>query len=452
MPAAGPPQTPVQQRPISVPGLTFQQAARQGIDYPTPAQNIFSRSAQQLPPSVSRNVASRASPPRQGPLISHPPPRLRPNPVPPAEPDKPLPFYAPSGQLGSERQPNPLSPSAPLQRPQAHPPQPNHAPPRHSRPRPDQRPSVTPNPDADLGPNRPPPGIQHPVPPQKPPPPAQSNHALSHPVPSRPNKHAPGVTPDTGNDPEQSKPPLISLSASPRPVPLSRQNSVAVSSRENKRPSAALNSNSETRPFKPPIKRKSNGTPAALQPRLPKEATNKIDDIISDGENSPPFKPLVSPGVLRLNNTTSRKRSKLLCQRPMSIQAAARNTIPSTKENDAKNLGTGLASRIPSPPEDVMVIGDGGGPGDKPAALEALAVSRRKSSNTSRSFKVAGKHTESRENDKGKGQANGPNLNQGYRIEKEDTLQYQQDNDIGPWSSEAFDLFDWRPPGIEGRK
>jgi hypothetical protein len=24
------------------------------------------------------------------------------------------------------------------------------------------------------------------------------------------------------------------------------------------------------------------------------------------------------------------------------------------------------------------------------------------------------------------------------------------DTDVGPWSTEAFDLFDWRPPGKEG--
>lgn len=219
--------------------------------------------------------------------------------------------------------------------------------------------------------------------------------------------------------------------------------------RVNGRSSAALK---EIRPFRLPSKRKSSGT----QPGFSETLANKNDEIVSelggDGDNEPVFEPLVSAGTLRLNNTTRQKRNKLLCQRPSDTQTAVQSAVPLTKGNITKKPRMGFVPKSTSLLGDVMVIDNEAGPGDKPVVTETSTVNRRKSSNTFQPPKIARKSTESRENAKRKEKASGPSLNQGYRVEEEDTLQYQQDNDIGPWSSEALDLFGWRPPGIKGRK
>lgn len=313
--AVGPPKTPTQRRPIGVPGLTLQQAARQGIDYPAPAPEGFCRSAQ-LRQSIPANAVSRAGLP---PLISHQPPqpnlpsspirvpRARQNPEPPVQPGRSLPFHV-SGQPSPGRQLNQPPPSAPTQRPLAPSPRLNHVSPHSSRPLSNRRPSV----------------------------------------------------------------------------PLSRKNSVAsgpIPSRANKRPSVALDSNSEICPSRPSTKRKSSGTPVVTQPGEVTVLANKNDEIVSEsGENGPIFEPLVSAGILRLDNTTSRKRNKLLCQRPLDM---VRGAVPSTKENLTSKLRTDSVSKPPPPPEDVMVIEEYGTLGDVPTTTKTSTVNYRKSSNTS---------------------------------------------------------------------
>lgn len=463
IPATGSPQTPVQQRPICVPGLTLQQAARQAINYPAQAQDRFPRPAQQSPPSAPVNTAG---PPPQLQSISHQTPqgdfpqsptrvpRPRSNLVPPAQPNGRPPFHGTSGWLSSGG-PNPPPPPAPFQKPQAPSTRPDHASSRTLQPCPNRRPPVALNLDTDTEPIQSQPDTRHPGSPPKQPQP--NNDFLRH-VPPRPNKHASGVTIDINND---LGPQPTPLPASLGPVPLSRQNNAFSDPpppRATKRPPAALNSNRETRPFRPPSKRKSSGTPVP-QTRLLEDFTalaNKKDEIPSgsgeDAENESVIEPLISAGILRLNNSTSRKRNKLLCQRPPGTQSAVRSTVPSTKGNVAKKLRTDLDSKPHLPRGDVMVIGDEGDPGHKPATAETSTVNHQKSSNTSRALKVTGNSTESRENVKGKEKSSGPSSDQGYRVEKGDTLQYQRDNDIGPWSSEALDLFSWRPPGMEERK
>lgn len=441
----GSPQTPPQQKAIGVPGLTLQQAARQAINYPAQAQEKFPSPAQQSPPSAPVNTAGPLS---QQNLPQNPTrgPRPRPN---PAQPNRRSLFHSTSGRLSSGG-PNPPPPSAPFQTPRAPSPQPNRASSRPPQPRPNLHPSVALNLDTGSGPIQSQPDIQHPISPPKQPPTAQPNNAF---FPPRPNKYTSGVTIDIDND---LGPQPIFLPASPGPVPLSRQNvfSDLAPPRATKRPPVALNSNRETRPFRPPSKRKSSGTPI-LQTRLLEGVTvfaNKNEEIFSEsGENAKnesASEPPISAGILRLNNSTSRKRNKLLCQRPPDTQSTVRSTVPSTKGNVAKKLRTDLVSKPPLLWGDVMVIGDDGGPGDKPATTETSTINHQKSS----ALKIAGNSAESRGNIKGKEKSSNPSSDQGYRFEKEDTLQYQRDNDIGPWSSEALDLFSWRPPGMEGRK
>lgn len=346
--AVGPPKTPTQRRPIGVPGLTLQQAARQGIDYPAPAPEGFCRSAQ-LRQSIPANAASRAGLP---PLISHQPPqpnlpsspirvpRARQNPEPPVQPGRSLPFHV-SGQPSPGRQLNQPLPSAPTQRPLAPSPRLNHVSPHSSRPLSNRRPSVALNLDADSG-----------------------------------------LSPDVRHPRELPLP--TSLPAYSESVPLSRKNSVAsgpIPSRANKRPSVALDSNSEICPFRPSTKRKSSGTPVVTQPGEVTVLANKNDEIVSEsGENGPIFEPLVSAGILRLDNTTSRKRNKLLCQRPLDM---VRGAVPSTKENLTSKLRTDSVSKPPPPPEDVMVIEEYGTLGDVPTTTKPSTVNYRKSSNTS---------------------------------------------------------------------
>lgn len=464
IPATGSRQTPVQQRPIGAPGLTLQQAARQAMNYPAQAQDRFPRLAWQSPPSAPVDTAgsppqlpiSHQTPQRNLPQSPTRAPGLQPNPVPPAQPNKRPPFHGTSGWLSSGG-PNPPQPSAPFQKPRAPSTQSNHASSRTPQPCPNRRPFVALNLDTDSEPIQSQPDTRHPGSPSKQPPTAQPNNDFLRHVPPRSNKHASGVTIDIDND---LGPQPIFLPASPGLVPLPRQNNVFLDPaplRATKRPSAALNSSRETRPFRPPSKRKSGDTPVP-QTRLLEEVTalaNKKGEILSepgeDAENKSVLEPLVSAGILRLNNSTSRKRNKLLCQRPLDTQSAVRSTVPSTTGNVAKKLKTDLDSNPPLP-RGVMVIGDDGGLSDKPATAETSTVNHQKSSDTSRALKMTGNSTESRENVKGKEKSSGPSSDQGYRVEKGDTLQYQRDNDIGPWSSEALDLFSWRPPGMEETK
>lgn len=347
--AVGPPKTPTQRRPIGVPGLTLQQAARQGINYPAPTPERYCRPAQ-FRQSTPANAAPRAGLPPQGlPPISHqlPQPNLPPNPIrasrprqnpePPVQPGRPLPFHV-SGQPGPGRQSNQPPPSAPTQRPLTPSPQPNHVSPYSPRPRPNPRPSVAINLDADSG-----------------------------------------LSPDARHPREPLLPVFIPTYS--ESVPLSRKNRAAsgpVPPRANKRPSVALNSNSEIRPFSPPTKRKSSGTPVVAQPGV---LANKNNEIGSESdENGPVFEPLVSAGILRLDNTTSRKRNKLLCQRPLNM---VRGAVPSTKENPTRKLKTDSGLKPFPPPEDVTVIGEYDGLGDVATTTKACKVNHRKSSNTS---------------------------------------------------------------------
>lgn len=282
--AVGPPKTPTQRRPIGVPGLTLQQASRQGINYPAPTPERYCGPAQ-FRQSIPANATSRAG--LQPNLPPNPirVPRPRQNPAPPVQPGRPLPSHV-SGQPGPGRQSNQPPPSAPTQRPPTPSPQPNHISPYSPQPRPNQRPSVAINLDADSG-----------------------------------------LSPDARHPRE----PLPAYSES---VPLSRKNSATsgpVPPRTNKRPSVALNSNSEIRPFSPPTKRKSSDTPIIAPPGVLANKNNEIG--LESGENGPVFEPLVSAGILRLDNTTSRKRNKLLCQRPLDM---VRGAVPSTKENPTR--------------------------------------------------------------------------------------------------------------------
>lgn len=420
MGTTGPPKTPTQPKPIGVPGLTLQQAARQGTNYPAPER--FSRPAR-FPESVtSRAPQGLPSISRQPPQLNLPPgpiqgPRSRPSPGPPAQPERPLPFHATSGQSGpGGRSDRPL-PSAPIQRPLTPPPRPHQLPPRSLRLHPNQQPSVTPDLHVGSGLS---PDIRLPALPQGPPLSAQPNNAFLRSVSSRLNKYTSGIK-DSDFEQFGSLPVHLPTSES---IPLSRKNSIALGpapSSANNQLSAARKSNSETCPFRPPTKRKS--TPAVTQQGEDTVLYNKRGKISSKsregGENEPVFEPLVGTGVLRSNSITSRKRNKLLCQRPLGM-AAVRGTTPPTKGCVAKKLRTDSVAEPPPPLEDVMVIGDGGG-GSVPTTTRTSTANHRKSGNTSRAFEMDNSRTGVWENDKGKGMANGLSSEQGYRIEEDDT-------------------------------
>lgn len=292
-------------------------------------------------------------------------------------------------------------------------------------------------------------------------PPAGPKNVVSRPVQSRVNKRTLDVAFDEDSDCELSGPPDFQVFASTsEPAPVSRQNSISSDSGPSH---ASKRSSREARPFKPPTKRKPNGTPIVVQPEIVETiaaSISKNDGPIPEsgegGEKEPTSEPLVNAGTLRLDNGPTRKRNKLLCQRPLSHPTAALKAQPtpnttSLASNATKKSKTKLISKAPSlaAAEDVVVI-DNGSPGDKP---KILTVNYRKPSHTSRGSEADRKPTEGRGNNREKGKVVDPDPKEDYRIHEEDhSLQYQKDNDVGPWSSEAFDLFDWRPPNMEGRK
>lgn len=473
MVAANHPQTLAQRGSMDSLGLTLQQAAWKS-SCQAPAQGRSSGLTQQLPQNAPASVTSTtgslqklSSVPRLSPPpIPHRSQRLNlaPGPVQTlthsqqnlvpttAQPIKRLPLYVPGGSLSPTRRPDPPPPAS-LQRSQLPSPKPNHA---VSPPPPScigLRPSATTfdpgnNPDkVQLSP-----GISHAVSPQISSPSARSKDAFSHPVSSRRNKRTPDVAFDIDSDSEPFGSPLdFEAFDSPlRPGTLPQRNSVSsnfATPRANKR------SPSKARQFRPPTKRESGSTPVISQSRFLEAvaaSTNKKGDTTSesreDSEKGPTYKSIVSAGVLRLNNPTNRKRNKLLCQKPLrnptaaSETKSARSAAPLVK-NGLQISRTSSISKSPSLAiaENITVVDADCGPNGKSDTMEAPTVDRRKPNNTSRVSKEVGKSVVGRKNDKGNGKANNPGSKEDIQIhEEDDTPQYQEDNDIGPWSSERL--------------
>lgn len=468
------------------------QSIRPNSNHLPSAQNRLARPVQQhFPPSALVSIPKIGDPPprsnsapRSNPQPkAHPLPRSGPpqrpnlqsgsiqeqglswsNPASIAQPSRRLPFHAPGGSLSPNKRPKPPPPTT-LQRTRPPCPCPNNAPLRPSSPHANQGPSVaSPDSNSYFDSIRPSFDIQSPTSPHEPPPPGQSNSDFPRPVPSLENEYNSGALFDLESDSEIfGSPPDFQVS-----TPLSRPSNIStglVPIRAKKRLLEAPSTDSDPRAFRPPSRRKTTTLPGMPQPRssrVPGLLLSQDSDVVSDlGEDNgkdPVFEPLVSAGILQLGNAIKRKRNKLLCQRPPNFHATAKTPlVSSTRGQSAKKnlVKEPKVASLPKPPSPgitgkVIVIGDDT---TEHTRVGPSAVKRREKGSVSRGSKGAAKSTEGWEINKGKGKASDPGVRQDHRIEeKEDSIEYQEEHDIGPWSSEAFDLFGWRPPNMKDRK
>ncbi|KAI5838056.1 hypothetical protein DFP73DRAFT_565618 [Morchella snyderi] len=289
---------------------------------------------------------------------------------------------------------------------------------------------------------------------------SRTGNIFSNPAPV--NKSRPGLAADTDSDDEPlGFPPDFNISVSPAPAqgtdlgppraskPPSKGTTIPP---PEKTTSRAVVSNADTGEssnsrITQPLP--SYGS-AAAPSRNPQVAAVDSNPMTSSGGESEkekvPFEPHVTAGKILLRNTAKRKRTKLLCQRPSPVATKEPSTAIKEQENVAKRPKKGPASKESSPPMVVDKVSDKGvAMADfsdntpippPPAVKKGLSAFK---------FQPPTRVYQNKSDDKGKGIAK----NAQYRIEeKEDTVEYQKEHDIGPWSSEALFLFNWRPPGM----
>ncbi|KAH8146855.1 uncharacterized protein LAJ45_09229 [Morchella importuna] len=467
-----PPQTPMQQRPTNM-GMSLQHSIRanNNTQHPHSYKGRSLGQAQSLPtriePAQRPNRISNPNPPIQqlrqsGPQVSD-------------AATSSTSYRPPLNALGGPPSPNrrlnqPSKQQAPLEPPQ------NHL----SSIRRKKAPSCPAPPHVNRGslnlngfsdaarPLEPP--LKH----------SRTNNIFSNPAPV--NKSTPNLVIDTDSDDELfGSPPDFNInSASPPPA---QETDLRPASASKRSLNGSKNQYNDPRAFKPPSKGKTISSPektpsrgrvamsntdagegsnprisqplpndrsSAAPLRNPQVAVVDSNPITSSGDESEkekePFEPLVTTGKILLGNTAKRKRTKLLCQRPSPVAPKDRPTDTKERESVAKKPRKEPASKASSPPtvigkvpdEDLAMVdfaNDAPIP-PPPAVKKNLSAFK---------FRPPTRVHQNKSDDKGKGIANDAQ----YRIEeKEDTVEYQKEHDIGPWSSEALFLFDWRPPGM----
>lgn len=465
------PQTPVQQRPTNM-GMSLQQSIRanNNIQHPHPYQGGSLGQAQSLPtriePAQRSNRISNPNPPIQqlrksGPQVSD-------------AATSSTSYRPPLNALGGPPSPNrrlnqPSKQQAPPGPPQNHRssigrknapscPAPPHV----------NRESLNLNGFSDaVRPLKSP--LKH----------SRTNNIFSNPAPV--NKSTPDLVIDTDSDGELfGSPPDFSISASPPPA---QETDLRPASASKRSLNESRNQDNDPRAFKPPSRGKTISSPektpsrgrvamsntdtgegsnsrisqplrnqrsSAAPLRNPQVAVVDSNPITSSGDESEkekePFEPLVTTGKILLGNTAKRKRTKLLCQRPSPVAPKEPSRGTKDRESVAKKPRKEPASKAPSPPtvtdktpnEDVVMVdfADDAPIPPPPAVKKSLSAFK---------FQPPTRVYQNNSGDKGKGISNDAQ----YRIEeKEDTVEYQKEHDIGPWSSEALFLFDWRPPGM----